>query len=683
MKKNNVRCWLIMMGIMFFMPLWGQAQMKIAQADTVKEKKDIEYRRLQRLAQAPNINIRPKEISGQALSTIETINIKDTDIRDVFRGLAREYDINVIVDNRIRREITIRLSNISVIEALIYLSNEYDLKLDQQGNIFRITVFKPPKPEKPEKKPVVEVSDSGLLSFELEEVQLQKLARMVSEKTNRNIMVRNGVSGKVSGYLEELNPDLALKTLLSNNGFSLREQNGIYIIDRLGMRSSESSNGRETFWVSVEDGNVSMDVVRAPITDILREIAYQMNISMITYSTPDGILTAKSNGLTFEETLTYLFKGTNYTYRREGDIYLIGDKQISGIATSKLIRLDHIRADAVMEMIPQSIASKATIELVKEQNGLMVIGTNDVIVELQSFIDEIDYATPQILIETLVVDFNTTDMFELGVNVSKGVIPDSSYLNPFTMFGGSGSEGHQNEGFVTQGDGDGLSRFLDDAADFFGVAKVGSLPSDFYFRIQAMDREGVANIRSRPQISTLNGHPGSIEIGTTQYYILQTTSTIRSPNDAIPQESERFETIEANVSLEITPWVSASGEVTTEIHPEFNTPVGQLNAETPPTINSRVLDSTVRLQDGETIILGGLIQESQIKNFNKVPILGDIPLLGKLFRNRSTEAEKSELVIFITPHVFYGDGTDAKRWEELAKDLELNSEANFFEEEEE
>jgi type IV pilus assembly protein PilQ len=128
------------------------------------------------------------------------------------------------------------------------------------------------------------------------------------------------------------------------------------------------------------------------------------------------------------------------------------------------------------------------------------------------------------------------------------------------------------------------------------------------------------------------------------------------------------------VSLEITPWVSSSGEVTAEIHPEFNTPVGSFNSEVPPTINSRVLDSTVRLKDGETIILGGLIQDVESVKLNKIPILGDIPIIGKLFSNRQTDKSKSELIIFITPYVFYGDGNDESRWRELKEDLDVGVE---------
>ena len=156
------------------------------------------------------------------------------------------------------------------------------------------------------------------------------------------------------------------------------------------------------------------------------------------------------------------------------------------------------------------------------------------------------------------------------------------------------------------------------------------------------------------------------------YFLLTTTTPLQSPNQIVTQETQRFEEIEANVLLKITPWVSASGEVTAEIHPEFNTPIGQFNADVPPTISRRVLDSTVRLKDGETIILGGLIQEAETENINKVPILGNIPLIGRLFRNKSTSVTKSELVIFITPHVFYGDENDNDRWLRLREKMELS-----------
>ncbi|MCK5455430.1 MAG: type II and III secretion system protein, partial [Calditrichia bacterium] len=191
--------------------------------------------------------------------------------------------------------------------------------------------------------------------------------------------------------------------------------------------------------------------------------------------------------------------------------------------------------------------------------------------------------------------------------------------------------------------------------NYFGIANIGKLPDDFYFKVKALENIGRANIRSRPQITTLNGHPADITIGQTQYYILKTQTPIRDPSQVYMQESQQFHTIEANISLQIIPWVSASGEITVEIHPEFNNPIGQFSSEVPPTIQRRALNSTVRLQDGETIVLGGLIQTLESENISKIPFLGSIPLIGYLFRNTSRKTSKSELIIYITPHLSYGN----------------------------
>ena len=79
----------------------------------------------------------------------------------------------------------------------------------------------------------------------------------------------------------------------------------------------------------------------------------------------------------------------------------------------------------------------------------------------------------------------------------------------------------------------------------------------------------------------------------------------------------------------------------------------------------------MRLRDGETIILGGMIQDEETVKYHKVPILGGIPLLGGLFRSTSRDIRKSELVIFLTPHVFYGDERDNEKWETLKEEMDL------------
>jgi type IV pilus assembly protein PilQ len=125
-------------------------------------------------------------------------------------------------------------------------------------------------------------------------------------------------------------------------------------------------------------------------------------------------------------------------------------------------------------------------------------------------------------------------------------------------------------------------------------------------------------------------------------------------NGNVVQKVDEREKIDVNMTLSVTPWVSANNEVTMEIAPNFDVPGTSPDANTPPPVNRRSLNSTVRVKNGEMIILGGLIGESQSKTIDKVPFLGDIPILGWLFSTRKTEKSKTQLMIYLIPHVYYG-----------------------------
>ena len=646
----------------------GVDTLAVQQAELEKEQFK---ERLRTLVDSTLIRIDVDQLPDKVLQTISSLNMGNTDARTLLRGMASTYNLNLVVDNALRKEITASFYDITVIEALINICQQNNLELVQRGGVFRIKEYVVPPKEPEIIEPTIDYSDQDGLSVDLDNVELALLTRTLSQKTGQNILVRNGVRGAISGYLQNIELETGLETLLNNNGFSLREKDGVYVVDRIGI--NRDANGQQTggsFWVSVEEGKVSMDVVAAKVTDVVREIQYQSDLNMVIYGLPDADITAKISDVSIDESLNYLFKGTGFTFRKDDENYIIGGNDVAGIASTKLIRMEHLRAEVVDSLLPKRLKDNAaSVQVITEQNGLMVIGTNDIILEVEDFIQEIDFPTPQILIEALVLDVQTSKLEEFGFSLAQGLLPDSSFLNPFTgLFGQATEEGSQSGGLLLQGSGTDLNNAFSSGGNLFGISNLGRLPSDFFFRVQALSRDGVANIRSRPQVSTLNGHTASIEVGTTQYFLLESTS-VQGSQQIVSQQSQNFTEIEANVLLEITPYVNASGEVTAEIHPEFNTPVGGFDPNVPPTINKRVLDSTVRLKDGETIILGGLIQESETKTANKVPILGDIPLLGRLFRNKSTSLVKSELIIFITPHVFYGDGTDNERWNKLSKEI--------------
>ena len=608
-------------------------------------------------------------LQESAFQIIDRLNVKDMELRDIFRGIAYQYKINLFVNNELTQPVTLYLSDISVIDCILFICDEYNLKIKQTGNILRIYLEEQVKPELEELTKFNIIYRNDSLSVDISSADIKKVIRYISEISNRNIIIQPGVKGNISGFFQNLAFNKCLEILMENNGFKVRKKDNIFYIDYDKMVYTDKGETNRSLWINVDNDKISFELMNADITMVVHEIAQQLDISIVTYGTPGGQITAKCSDLSLEEALNLLLKETDFTYKLENDVYIIGNKNIRGLVTSKLIKLQHISSEGIIELLPDLIKKNASIKTIKEQNAIMVIGTNDVILEFENFIYQIDHPTPQILIEALVVDFNSSDIRDLGILMgTNSTTNDSIGWKNFSLLDvGFNEQGY----FYTQHDGQSVNKQLTNFSNWLGAKNIGVLPDNFYIKIQALESEGIANVRSRPQIATLNGHTASISIGTTQYYILKTTTPVTSADNIITQETERFVQVDANITLSITPWVSASGEVTVEIHPEFKTPVGIFSSEIPPTINTRVIDSTVRLKDGETIILGGLIEEKESKSHSKVPILGDIPILGNLFRTSHKSIIKTELMIYITPHIFYGDESDTEKWDTLKNNYKL------------
>lgn len=604
---------------------------------------------------------RPLTLPDGSWDTIQTLNVEGANVTEVYRAIADRYDLSLVVDPRVQGTVSARLSGIRVIDALRFLTEQHGHELKQTGAIFHIV------PIETEPEPLaVEVSD-GRISIDVTDAPIRDVARRISEVSPTNVMVASGTSGSVSGYMNDASFERGLQSFVENNGFVLRRDEDILVIEQPASTSGSPQGRSSSQQVTVEDGRISLNVNNAPIRQVVQSVAREMDIEIVTYAQPQGSITARVSGLTLDETFDYLLRSADVSFLRQGDVYVLGKRNESGVTGSRLIRLEHIKGEDLQAMLPPPMARRVSVKAVKEQNGIVVTGPRDAVQAIESFTREVDRPTPQIMIEALVVDFEESGLFELGLEFGKVEAGQEPPVN--------GDRYRFDDGGLSgSADGPSLSRSVNSALDvaseyWDGIGNVGRLPSEFFASVRALAQEGKAEILSRPQISTLNGHQASISIGTTQYYILrgdrQQQGGAGAGSGVFPVQTERFERIEANVILEITPRVTASGEVTVKIRPEFSTPVGRLDPSVPPTINTRVIESTVRLQDGETIVLGGLIQESKVVSENKVPILGHIPLLGRLFRSRSHDTRKSELVIYLTPHVFYGEGDERKKWESM------------------
>jgi general secretion pathway protein D len=279
-------------------------------------------------------------------------------------------------------------------------------------------------------------------------------------------------------------------------------------------------------------------------------------------------------------------------------------------------------ADGVDLGFGTTVPSDAVIRYDPQTDSIIVIGDETTNLNIQRVIETMDKPIPQVLIKVLFLEVTHTKSRDLGV-----------------------------QGTLTH---DSLD-VLDTIATNFGVAAGGTggsyhiLDEDFEVTIKALETIGKLEVLSRPSVLARNNQTAIITIG-------QEVPFIR--NTRITDNGQQINTIEyedIGIILEVTPHITAERLVEMYVAPEIST----LTAETVPisdTVNARVIakraaETTVVVGDGRTVVIGGLMEDNETETVTKVPILGDIPLIGLAFRRTIKTKVKTELLIFLTPYV--------------------------------
>ena len=167
-----------------------------------------------------------------------------------------------------------------------------------------------------------------------------------------------------------------------------------------------------------------------------------------------------------------------------------------------------------------------------------------------------------------------------------------------------------------------------------------------------MKKVSDTKILSNPRILVTNNEEAKIHIGDTVPYIISTTSGIG--NNAITSEDVRF--IDVGLKLNLTPTINDDGYVTIRLRPEISTIVGTVDSQGGgiPQVNKTEVETTVMVENGNTIIMGGLKKDDKVHTKKGLPVLMDLPLLGPLFGRTSDTITSTEIVIFLTPHIVGG-----------------------------
>jgi MSHA type pilus biogenesis protein MshL len=272
--------------------------------------------------------------------------------------------------------------------------------------------------------------------------------------------------------------------------------------------------------------------------------------------------------------------------------------------------------------------------IINPQSGvILVTDTEKKLEEVAEFIQALKASIQrQVMIQAKIVEVVLSDDFKMGINWS--YVADFPELTKLT--GALGGVATLNQGLIPAAES--------------GVFQLGITDEKISALLDAMAKQGNLNILSSPQIVTLNNQAAMIKV-TQETVYFEITTEVDVDTDTTTQTIES-RTIDVGIVLDVTPQISADGVITLNIHPSISEIVGEAvskEGDTRPIIDRRETNAVVKVQDGQTIIMAGLMKEKKKEELKMVPCLGEIPLLGMLFRYTTQNKEKVELVIMLTP----------------------------------
>jgi len=434
---------------------------------------------------------------------------------------------------------------------------------------------------------------------------------------------------------------------------------------------------------------ITLDVKDMEITDVIRMIADQSGLNIITSKNVKGLVTINLQSIPVEKALDAILKVNNCGYIKEGNIIQVytfpelnQKEQFSQLIT-RVYRIKHIKAIDLKPTLISLKSGRGRMEVEPRTNSIVVTDIEESIRAIEEAINEMDkkletkayrlsYANPQELQKTLqtiipategdvLIDERTNSLvvsaspllldkidalvtnwdkqipqvlieakiLQITLEKNKFIGVDWQYQNP---------QKHTVTIGVT-------NLPIPTGATYVDAFKIGVLGSDDYqATIRALENSSDVNLISSPRIVTLDNTEAKILIGSSE------------PYEVFHYDSEGHITgkeikfVEVGIKLTVTPKISVDGFITMSIKPEVSSP------RTGTATNALAIDTTeantvMTVKDNNTVVLGGLIKDDKSKYIKKIPILGDIPFIKYAFRSTYDATVKKEIVIFITPKI--------------------------------
>ncbi|CAE6882917.1 MULTISPECIES: type IV pilus secretin PilQ [Vibrio] len=420
---------------------------------------------------------------------------------------------------------------------------------------------------------------------------------------------------------------------------------------------------------------ISINFQDIPVRNVLQLIADYNQFNLVVSDSVEGNLTLRLDGVPWQQVLDIILQVKGLDKRVDGNVILVAPKdeldlrekqqlekqkleQEMGELSSEIIKVNFAKASDIAEMINgegniSMLSERGSMTIDERTNSLLIRELPENIEVIREIIESLDIPVKQVQIEARIVTINEGNMDELGVrwgftSINGSHTVGGSIENNLATIGlyDGGGDGEGDDGGSSVGIDDFLNVNLAATSPnatslAFQVAKLGS-DTLLDLELSALQQESKAEIISSPRLITTNKKPAYIEQGTEIPYLESSSSGATSVT---------FK--KAVLSLKVTPQITPDNRLVLDLSVTQDRPgqVVKTGTGEAVAIDTQRIGTQVLVNNGETVVLGGIFQHSITNSVDKVPLLGDLPLLGALFRRSYENVGKSELLIFVTPKV--------------------------------
>ena len=437
---------------------------------------------------------------------------------------------------------------------------------------------------------------------------------------------------------------------------------------------------------------ITYSCIDSPIEIVLMNLAELAHIDIIKSPKVTGNVTVKATDVPLEEVLTNILAAHDYTYiATESMIRVVPQSELVTVReqfVTRIYRITYADANEVAGALSNFVSERGKVAFNKGTSHIIVTDTESKIKGIDKFINEIDLMTPQVLVEVRIYDITSKEGFELGpkwhVGRNAPLTADTILLPSEVTTTEIGRSDYweertdtrthtapqyrdwdtetRDEHSWTEGGTETETTFVNPPATItnrrrkpfvggsFNRITGGTLrfsllndAVDIDFVLNILQKQVEAKLLANPRVLVLDNETADFEIIREIPY-----RELRQVAREDPITYTAFKNV--GVNLKVTPHIARDGMIRLHIEPEFGVVVGQ-NAEGAPTVDTRRANTVAMIKDGQTIVIGGLRKRETSRDITKVPLFGDLPLVGGLFQSETESVEINELVIFITTRI--------------------------------